>query len=233
MQNNKATVLVVDDDVRITRLLGDILEFEGYQVLTAGDAQSAFELLKKEDPDLVLLDIIMPDVDGYTLCRHIRNSSEVPIIMVTAKDAETEKVAGLEAGADDFVTKPFFTRELAARVRAVLRRTRLWDERPAPPFQSGSLLVDFSKRRVSLDGQEVELTATEQKLLCYLARNAGRVLTADDILTKVWGPEYRGETHLLQVTISRLRQKLGDIADCPRFIATRPGIGYTLICQPA
>jgi len=231
MPSKKASVLVVDDDVHILRMTGRILELEGYRVLTASNGEIALDIFDKETPDLVLLDIMMPGMDGYTVCQRIREFSQIPIIMVTAKGNDEEKVQGLDAGADDYVTKPFSSKELAARVRAVLRRATLWDERPEPAFCSNELVVDFASHRVTLTGGELDLTATEYRILSYLARNAGRVLTPDQILEKVWGEEYIGETHLLQVNIARLRQKLGDDAKNPRYILTRPGIGYSMMKQ--
>ncbi len=231
MPPRKASVLVVDDDVHILRMIQRILKLEGYRVLIAGDGESALNLFDDETPDLVLLDIILPGMDGYAVCKRIREFSEIPIIMITARDDDEEKVKGLNAGADDYVTKPFSARELAARVRAVLRRTKLWDEKLEPVFRSHNLVIDFCRHRVTLGGQEVNLTATEYRLLSYLAHNAGRIVTPDQILEEVWGEEYIGESHLLQVNIARLRHKLkGDIRN-PKYIQTRPGIGYMIIKQ--
>ena len=229
MPSRKVSVLVVDDDPRILRMIQHVLELEGYRVLGANSGDSALDVFAEEAPNLVLLDIILPDIDGLTLCQHIREFSRVPIIMVTAKDNDEEKVKGLETGADDYVTKPFSSSELVARVRAVLRRTKLWDEQPQPAFCFQDLVVDFARHRVTLGGQEVNLTATEYRLLSYLVRNAGRLLTPDQILEKVWGDNYLGENHLLHVNITRLRQKLSDDARNPRFVMTRPGIGYMMM----
>ena len=228
MSTRKVTVLVVDDDVRILRMVQRILELEGYRVLKAISGKDALEVFSEETPALVLLDIMMPDVDGYTVCRQIREFSQVPIIMLTAKSNDEEKVGGFDAGADDYMTKPFSSKELAARVKAVLRRTTLWEERPEPAFRSHNLLVDFTRHRVTLGEQEVDLTATGYRLLSLLARNAGRIMTPDQILEKVWGEEYRGENHLLQVNIARLRQRLRDNARKSSYIMTKPGIGYMM-----
>jgi len=227
--SRKASVLVVDDDVRVLRMMQHILELEDYRVLKADSGEAALAVFDEETPDLVLLDILMPGMDGYTVCERILEFSQVPIIMVTAKGSDDEKVQGLDAGATDYITKPFSTRELVARVRAVLRRTKLWDKQSEPVFCSEDLLVDFARHRVSLAGQQVNLTSTEYRLLSYLACNAGRLITSDQILEKVWGEEYPGEAHLLQVTMARLRQKLGDDARNPRYILTKPGIGYTIV----
>ena len=231
MSLRRTSVLVVDDDVRLQRLMHRILELEGYRVLTAGDGEAALKAFGDEPPDLVLLDIMMPGMDGYTVCRRIRESFQTPIIMVTAKGQGEEIVQGLEAGADDYVVKPFSSRELVARVKAVLRRSSAWEERPDPPFRLDDLVIDFARLKVTVDGQDVNLTATEFSLLSYVARNAGRVLTVDQVLEKVWGPEYVGDVHLLQVHMGRLRQKLNDNARQPRYILTRPGIGYTMTKQ--
>jgi len=229
MPARKASVLVIDDEVRILRILQRVLELEGYRVLTANNGKAALDAFDKETPELVLLDIMMPDVDGYTMCQRIREFSQIPIIMVTAKDSDQEIVQGLNAGADDYVTKPFSASELVARVRAVLRRSKAWDECTEPEFHSEDLVIDFARHRVTRCGQEVILTATEYRLLSYLVHNAGRVVTPDQILEKVWGEDYVGETHLLQVNMARLRQKLGDDAKKSRYILTRPGIGYMML----
>jgi len=221
--------MVIDDDARMLRMMQRVLELEEYQVVTASNGEAALDLIVLTAPDLVLLDIMMPGIDGYTVCRRIREFSQIPIIMVTAKDSDEEIVEGLDAGADDYMVKPFSSSQLEARVRAVMRRSKLWDERYEPGFRSGDLEIDFARHRVTLGGQEISLTATEHRLLSYLARNANRVLTPDQILEKVWGDEYCGEAHLLQVHIARLRQKLKDDARKPKHILTRPGIGYIMI----
>ena len=228
MPSRKVSALVIDDDVRMLRMMQRILELEGYRVRTASDGKAALDAFVEENPDLVLLDIIMPDIDGYVICQNIREFSQIPIIMVTAKDNNEEKVEGLDTGADDYITKPFAANELTARVRAVLRRTKLWDERPEPVFHSGDLVIDFARHRVTLGNQELNLTATEYRILSYLARNADRIVTPDQILQKVWDKEYIGETHVLQVNIARLRQKLRDNPRNPKYILTRSGIGYMM-----
>ncbi|RLC92239.1 MAG: DNA-binding response regulator [Chloroflexi bacterium] len=229
MPPRKASVLVVDDDGRMLRMMARILEMEGYRVQQAGSGEAALEAFDEGTPDLVLLDIMMPGMDGYAVCRRIREFSQVPIIMVTAKDSDEEKVQGLDAGADDYISKPFSSSELAARVRAVLRRTRSWGEQVKPTFRSYDLAVDFARHRVTLGDEEVNLTATEYKLLCYLVHNAGRLVTPDQILEEVWGEDYVGEHHLLRVNIGRLRHKLKDDSREPRFIATRINIGYMFL----
>ncbi len=228
MSINNVTILVVDDDERTQHMLGSMLRLEGYRVITASSGEEALEQFDHETPDLVILDIMMPGIDGYDLCQQIREFSQVPIIMLTAKDSEQDTIEGLDVGADDYVTKPFLSKELLARIRASLRRTRRWDERPSPPFRINDLVVDFNNHRVQRDGKEIRLTATEYRLLSYLARNAGRVLTADAILTVVWGERYYGDVHLLQSTMANLRNKLGDNARNPQYIVTRSGIGYMM-----
>ncbi|MBM3133583.1 MAG: response regulator transcription factor [Chloroflexi bacterium] len=228
MEDAKATVLVVDDDVRMLRMVQQMLDLEGYRVLTAGDGQAALATFNKESPDLVLLDIMMPGMDGYAVCRRIREFSRVPIIMVSAKHNDAEKITGLDAGADDYVTKPFSAPELAARVRAALRRHLGYEERSEGVFRSGELTIDFSNRRVSVGQREIRATAVEYRLLCYLARNAGRVVTPDQVLEAAWGESYVGETHVLHVNIARLRRKLGEERKDAKFIITRPGIGYMM-----
>ena len=229
MSSRKASVLVVDDDAHMLLMMQRVLELEGYRVLKVSNGEAAIDMLVEETPELVLLDIMMPTVDGYNVCRQIREFSQIPIIMVTAKGSDEEKVEGFDAGADDYVTKPFSAEELTARVRAVLRRTKLGDERSESPFQSDALVIDFAQHRVTLSGQEVNLTATEYRLVSYLARNAGQVLTSAQILEKVWGEDYFGEIHVLQVNMARIRKKMGDDPKAPRFITTRTGIGYMFL----
>jgi len=209
-------------------MLSNMLRLEGYRVVTASNGEAALEHFELDTPDLVLLDIMMPGLSGYEVCRRIRESSQVPIVMLTARDSEQETIEGLDAGADDYITKPFLPREMLARVRASLRRTRLWDDRPSAPFELDDLVVDFDSHLVFHSGREVRLTATEYRLLSYLARNAGRVLTADSILTTVWGEGYYGDIHLLQATMANLRSKIGDNARNPKYVLTRSGIGYMM-----
>jgi len=218
--------MVVDDDIRILRMMRRMLELEGYRVLTSADGETALGMLDNETPDLLLLDIMMPGLEGHTVCRRIREFSQLPIIMVTAKGNDEEKVKGLDAGADDYVTKPFSASELTARVRAVLRRASFSDEPAEPTICCHDLVIDSLRQRVTLGGEDANLTATEYKVLSYLTRNADRVVTPNQILKSVWGEEYLEETNLIQANIARLRKKLKDDARNPRFIFTRPGIGY-------
>ncbi|OGO00579.1 MAG: DNA-binding response regulator [Chloroflexi bacterium RBG_13_52_12] len=232
MSKKKALILVIDDDIRMLRMMKRMLELEDFQVMTASGGETALKSFEKETPALVLLDIMMPDMDGYTVCRRIREFSEVPIIMVTARGDDKEKVEGLNIGADDYVTKPFSASELAARVRAVLRRIGTRESHQEAVFRCKDMMIDFTSRRVMVNEIELKLTSTEYKMLSYICLNAGRVVTPDQLLDKVWGEEYIGAAHLLQVNIARLRKKLGDDAKNPDYILTRPGIGY-IIAKPS
>jgi DNA-binding response OmpR family regulator len=224
----KESVLVVDDDIHILRMIHRIMELEGYHVLTAEDAEGALKVFDEEVPSLVLLDIMMPGMDGITVCRRIREFSQVPVIMVTAKDSNEERVEGLDAGADDYVIKPLSAEELAARVRAVLRRAKSPRKPSKLVFCSGDLVIDFARHQVSVGGEEVYLTVTEYALLSCLAGNSGMIVTPDQLLERVWGDKYAGANHILQVNIARLRQKLNENTQKPKYILTRPGIGYML-----
>ena len=225
---DKKKILIAEDEPHIARLIVFKLEREGYEVRWAKDGGEALGFFDDFLPDLVLLDVMMPVMDGHTICRRIREFSQIPIIMVTAKEKEDDKVEGLDVGADDYVTKPFSAQELVARVRAALRRSMLWEKPPPAAFRRGDLVVDFARHRVSLSDQEVKLTATEYRILVYLARNTGRVLTPERILATVWGENYASDTHILQVNITRLRHKLNDDAKNPKYIFTKPGIGYMM-----
>lgn len=229
MPSKKELVLVVDDDIRILRMLQLTLEAEGYRVVRASGSQVALDIFVEEAPDLVLLDIMLPGMDGCTVCQRIREFSQVPIIMITAKTGDEDKVRGLDTGADDYITKPFSAMEVTARVRAVLRRTKSWDEHTEPIFRSGELVVDFASNKVTLAGEEIVLTGNEYRMLSYLARNAGRTVTLDNILSNVWGEEYIGETPLIYVNMTRLRKKLESSTESIEYILTRPGIGYTMV----
>ncbi|PKB57637.1 MAG: hypothetical protein BZY73_02275 [SAR202 cluster bacterium Casp-Chloro-G3] len=227
MLHNKACVLVIEDDPRILRLEQMVLEKEGYTVLTSLTAEEALETLAEISPSLIVLDVGLPGMDGFAACYQIREVSQVPIIMVTGRDFNEDKIKGLEIGADDYITKPFSPNELAARVKAALRRSAMSTGVIEPTVQIGDLFVDFISNRVMLANREVLLSDTEYRLLCYLARNAGRIVTRDQILERIWGEEYSGEDHLLHVTIGRLRLKLEDPARKPKYIITRRGIGYS------
>jgi DNA-binding response OmpR family regulator len=225
----KQRVLIVDDEPRYVRLIAVNLESSGYEILAARDGKSAVELAAAKSPDLILLDIGLPVMDGFEVCRRIREFSEAPIIMLTAKAGEGDKVKGLDAGADDYLTKPFGPAELLARIRAVLRRTRSPEEQRASPiFAAGDMQIDFAQRLVRLGEREVALSPTEYKLLAQLAKNAGRVVVTETLLHRIWGPEYGEETQHVRLYVSRLRQKLEDDPEHPRWIITKPGVGYML-----
>ncbi len=229
----KATILVVDDEPHVVRLVQANLQASGYQVLAAGDGRAALALVEEQRPDLVLLDLMLPGLDGYEVCRRIREYSDVPIIMLTARGAEVDRIAGLDAGADDYLSKPFGVGELLARVRAVLRRSRGSEVvRNQPPFQSGDLRIDFARHQVTVAGRPVELSATEFKLLAALARNADRVMLHEELLREVWGPEYRDEVQYLRVYVRYLRQKVEADPARPRLILTQQGAGYRLVVLP-
>ncbi len=228
MPKTKELILVVDDDIRMLRMMKRMLELEDFEVLTADGGETALKTFDKDTPNLVLLDIMMPDMDGYEVCRRIREFSQVPIIFVTARGEDKEKVEGLNIGADDYVTKPFSAGELAARLRAVLRRSGEQVKPQESVFRYKDLVIDFTSRLVTMNNQELKLTSTEYKMLSYIALNAGRVITPDQLLNNVWGEEYIGAAHLLQVNIARLRKKMSDDAKNPAYILTRPGIGYIM-----
>jgi len=222
-------ILVVDDEPRYLRLVRFNLEAADYHVTCAATGEEALAALANQALDLVILDVMLPGLDGFEVCRRIREVSVVPIIMLTARGAEEDKVKGLHLGADDYVAKPFSAQELLARVEAVLRRTHL-AEAPSKEtsFKLGDLRVDFAARRVTVRGQEVRLSPTEYRLLHYLVAHAGKTVTQDEVLEDVWGKGYRGENELLRVTMWRLRHKLEDDPQHPRNIVTIPGIGYIL-----
>ena len=224
------TILVVDDEPRYVSLVEINLTTDGYQVRTASDGQQAVDSVAEDQPDLLLLDIMMPVMDGFTACERIREFSSVPIIILTAKGEERDRVRGLDAGADDYIVKPFSAQELLARVRAVLRRAEreALDGFHQPIFQHHELEIDLAKALVSVKGKEIQLTATEYRLLQTLATNMGHVLSAEELLTMVWVPEYKDDKEILWVCLSRLRQKIEPDPKNPIHIVTRQGIGYLM-----
>jgi two-component system KDP operon response regulator KdpE len=225
-------ILVVDDEPRLLRLVREVLLAVGYRVVVAGDGQTALEKVAIEQPDLVLLDILLPHgMDGYEVCRRIREFSAVPVIMLTAKAREEDKLQGFESGADDYLTKPFSSKEMLARVRAVVRRSKYPEEVKAEAdFACGKLSINFAQHRVFVDGEEVALTPTEYELLRQLALNANCVVLHEQLLTEVWGPEYRDEIDYLRAYIRYLRKKIEPDPSSPRYILTTPGVGYMLSC---
>ena len=225
-------ILVVDDepDVVESVRLGFTLQWRDVDVLGAGEGEAALDIVEREHPDIVLLDVGLPGIDGYEVLRQIRAFSDVPVLMLTARDDAMDKVKGLELGADDYVTKPFNHLELMARVKAVLRRLEMpAPASRAPSFRSGDLEVDFTKQEARLGGARLDLTPTEYKLLYHLVRNAGHTLEHGTLLAKVWGREYVDEVDYIRVYIRRLRDKLGDSSESPRYIQTERGLGYRFI----
>jgi two-component system KDP operon response regulator KdpE len=225
----KATILAVDDEPRVLKLLKANLESSGYKVLTAADGAEAVDLVERHLPSLVILDLMLPKMDGYAACRRIREFSSVPIIMLTARSAQVDLIHGFEVGADDYLTKPFSVTELLMRVQAVLRRSK-WPEKivSRQGFKTGPIEIDFAQHRVTVDGGQVKLTPTEYRLLAYLASNANRVILHRELLRAVWGPEYGEETEYLRVYMRYLRQKLEPEPSNPRYLLTQPGAGYML-----
>lgn len=224
MANNKMRVLVVDDEMAIRRFLRTSLTAEGFEILEAASGEQALAAVAKERPELVLLDLGLPDLDGVEVTRRLREWSRVPIIIISVRDREADKIRALDEGADDYLTKPFGLGELLARIRAAMRRTNTAEEQAV--FEMGDLHIDFSKRIVRLKDGELQLTPTEYGLLRVLASNQGKVITHRQLLREVWGPAYEQDTHLLRVHMSNLRQKLEKDAARPEYIVTEPGVGY-------
>jgi len=223
----KGQILIVDDEPGIVRLISMYLEREGYTTVSARSGAQALELVTEKAPALVILDIMLPDIDGWEVCREIRRVSDVPIIMLTAREGDEDKIVGLEIGADDYVTKPFVPRELVARVKAILRRARA----PAANEQEeilnfGDLIIEPAKREVRLHGDVVSLRAKEYDLLVELARRPGRVFKREQLLQDVWGYDFFGDSGTIDVHVRRLRAKLNDDSSNPRFIETVWGVGY-------
>jgi two-component system, OmpR family, KDP operon response regulator KdpE len=224
----KPSVLVVDDDPTVRLLLERHLEREGYVVLAAAEGKTALDILSSQAVDLAILDLKMPGINGFSLCRSIRESSNIPIIMLTALDSVEEKVRGFECGADDYVTKPFAPKELSSRLKAILKRCQGQTPSPAElPFSKGDLEIDFAARKVSLPSGPVDLTPTEFDLLKELVLNRGKILTHRDLLQTIWGSSYETEAQYLHVFISRLRKKLSSGSEAAAYIVTLPGVGYS------
>ena len=222
-------ILVVDDEPRYLRLLEANLRTEGFDVLSALDGLQAIEIFSSNPVDLILLDVMMPKLDGFSTCQRIRQFSNVPIVMLTAKGEEHDRVRGLDLGADDYLVKPFSASELLARVRAVLRRSQTSkDVRHSRFFEHGILRIDFARAEVWRGNLPISLSATEYRLLLQFAHNVGKVLSADELLTSVWGVEYHTDKEILWVSIARLRQKLEEDAHNPKHILTRSGLGYLM-----
>jgi two-component system, OmpR family, response regulator RegX3 len=223
----RPTILLVEDERSIAEPFASALQREGFDAVIAPTARAALELFHRHDPTLVLLDIALPDGDGREVCRELRRESAVPIIMLTARGTETDRVVGLELGADDYVVKPFSSAEVIARIRAVLRRTgREASAGPQPPLEIGGLRVDPGARSVVLDGEPLDLSRKEFDLLVRLMRDAGRVVTREDLMSDVWDENWFGSTKTLDVHVGFLRRKLGDDPATPRFVHTVRGVGF-------
>ncbi|KRA21074.1 response regulator [Lysobacter sp. Root604] len=223
-----ARVLVVDDEPQIRKFLDISLRAQGYAVETADTGAGGLEALATHGADLVILDLGLPDRDGHEVLRELRQWSSVPVILLTVRAGEAEKVAALDAGANDYVTKPFGVQELMARVRALLRSHATQGE-ALPVFDDGRLRVDLARREVRLDGESVALARKEYALLALLVQHAGRVVTQPQLLRELWGPTHQQDTHYLRILVGKLRHKLGDDAAAPRYIVTEPGVGLRFI----
>ncbi|WP_269792357.1 response regulator transcription factor [Stenotrophomonas sp. Iso1] len=218
-------VLVIDDEVQIRRFLDISLRAQGYAVSQAANGTEGLQRLAEESADLVILDIGLPDIEGHDVLAELRQWSQVPVIMLSVRAGEAEKVRALDNGANDYVTKPFGTQELMARVRALLRNRSTDSEGQVPLFDDGCLHIDLARREVRVQGEPVALTRKEYALLALLLRNAGRVVTQPQILQEIWGPTHRHDTHYLRILVGRLRHKLGDSALESRYLFTEPGVG--------
>ena len=220
------TILVVDDEPILRETLAEALDADGFRVVTAADGREALSRFREHQPDLVVLDLMLPELSGIEVCRIIRAESGVPIVMLTAKSSELDKVVGLELGADDYVTKPFSLRELSARIRALLRRTEQLAEAPAPVVELGALTVDLAGHRLLRDGERVPLKPKVFELLAYLLRHPGQVLTREQLLEHVWGYDYAGETRTVDVHIHWLRAAIEPDPADPAYLHTVRGVGY-------
>jgi len=222
-------ILVVDDEPLYQHLVTVNLEKEGYEVITANNGEDAIEMVSVRHPDLIIMDVMMPRLDGITACERIHQFSNVPIIMLTAKGEEQDRVRGLNVGADDYVVKPFSATELVARVRAVLRRAQSSEDVAQNRyFIHGNLKIDFARAEVWRDNKPIYLSATEYRLLMQFAQNVGQILSAEDLLVAIWGSQYRKDKEILWVSIARLRQKLEEEPHEPKHIVTRAGLGYLM-----
>lgn len=226
MSKSGASILVIDDEREIVRALHRALKAHGYAVLTASSGEEAVELVAKQHPELLLLDLMLPGMSGLEVCRQVRAVSNVPIIVLSVKDTERDKVEALDLGADDYVAKPFGMDEVLARVRVALRHAVQPPSGAEPRFQAGSLSIDFARRYVQLDGQDIPLTPTEFDLLKALIIHRGKILTRQMLLKEVWGDQAHARTHSLHVYVAQLRQKIEPTPERPRFILTIPGVGY-------
>ncbi|TAM16605.1 MAG: response regulator transcription factor [Rhodanobacter sp.] len=233
MNASSPRVLVIDDEVQIRRFLDIGLRAEGYQVLLAGTAVEGLALAATQSPDLVILDLGLPDREGHEVLAELRQWSQVPVLMLSVRDAESEKVRALDNGANDYVTKPFGIQELMARLRALLRRQATAGESSdmPPRYDDGRLVIDQVRREVLLDGAPLSLTRKEYAVLAMLLQHAGRVVSQQHLLREIWGASHVQDTHYLRIVLGKLRQKLGDDAAAPRWLKTEPGVGYRFLLQ--
>jgi two-component system, OmpR family, KDP operon response regulator KdpE len=226
MNKSGARILVVDDEIEIVRALQRSLAAHGYKVFTANSGEEAFELTSRHRPDLLLLDLLLPGMSGLEVCRRMRAESNIPIIVLSVKGAERDKVEALDLGADDYVSKPFGIEEVLARVRVALRHAAQVTAGTQPNFRAGPLQVDFALRRVQLNGKDVQLTPTEYDLLKVFIAHRGKILTRQMLLKEIWGPEAHARIHSLHVYMAQLRRKIEQTPEDPHFIITIPGVGY-------
>ena len=226
MNKSGAHILVVDDEIEIVRALRRSLTAHGYKVFTARSGEEAFELTSRYRPDLILLDLLLPGMSGLEVCRRMRAESNIPIIVLSVRGTERDKVEALDLGADDYVSKPFGIDEVLARVRVALRHVAQTQTGTKPNFCTGPLQVDFAFRRVQLHGQDVQLTPTEYDLLKVFIAHRGKILTRQMLLKEIWGPEMHARTHSLHVYVAQLRRKIEQAPENPHFIITIPGVGY-------
>jgi two-component system KDP operon response regulator KdpE len=230
---SKARVLVIDDEPQIRKFLEIALRSQGYLVDEAASGREGLEHLATQGADLVVLDLGLPDLDGHEVLREIRAWSQVPVIVLSVRASETQKVRALDAGAHDYVTKPFGIQELMARVRALLRHHDAPDDGSPPVFDDGHLRVDLARRTVALEAEPVQLSRKEYGVLATLVRHAGRVVTQQQLLRELWGPAHVEDTHYLRVVVGKIRQKLGDSPSAPRYLATEAGVGYRFVGESA
>lgn len=238
-QENKKTILIVDDEQPIVDILVYNLQKEGYKTLEANDGQTALDIALDKKPDLILLDIMLPKIDGLTVCKKIRTKYNMPILMLTAKDEEIDKILGLELGADDYITKPFSVRELMARIKANLRKSEINEEYKKEKIQendtnkivAGYLTLDLDKIEARVNNEPLNLTLREFEVLKYLALQAGQVITREKLLETVWGYEYYGDIRTVDVTVRRIRGKIEKLNNAPKILATKRGVGYYIRTQ--
>jgi two-component system KDP operon response regulator KdpE len=229
-ENTRYKILAVDDEQRMVRFIQLNLEQDGFEVITAYNGKTALEQVRTQLPDLILLDIMMPDINGFEVLKKIREVNNVPVIMLTAKGEEDDRIQGLELGADDYITKPFSPRELVSRIRAVLRRTKSFTDDQVDLIEVDErLTIDFSRREVWVEGQKVDLRPTEYRLLYHLVQNAGWVNTHEQLLSKVWGFEYQDEPHYVRLYVNYLRKKIEQDPSNPKYILTERGVGYRFV----